>query len=254
MPSDSTAFFQTRFAPLTQVVDGLSLTSPEQETLVQFACRFDGLHDLGSLDAVADTLDPELAQYVANVSHKRKMEFLAGRYCALRALESVGAKSECWVGRSPEGMPLWPAGWVGSISHTSGLATAVAAPRRDFEGLGVDVERAMSAERSDRLAEKIVAGYPLPKIELAKPLLITLVFSVKEALYKALNPIGRLSGGFDSADIVDWDFARGRCLVRLRDKAVLRPKTARDYVARFVLCADETAALIAVSPNHSRDA
>ena len=111
----------------------------------------------------------------------------------------------------------------------------------------------MPAERSDRLAEKIVAGYPLPKTELAKPTLITLVFSVKEALYKALNPIGRLSGGFDSADIVDWDFSRCRCLVRLRDKAVLRPEAARDYVAKFSVGADATAALIAVSRHESQD-
>jgi 4'-phosphopantetheinyl transferase EntD len=82
---------------------------------------------------------------------------------------------------------VWPAGTVGSISHGSALAIAVAAAVTDFEALGVDVE-------DDRVERSLVDVIASPserrrlgaagaeEIERA----LALRFSAKEALYKAL--------------------------------------------------------------------
>ena len=45
------------------------------------------------------------------------------------------------IAKADNGAPLWPAGLVGSITHTQGYAAALAARAGDFAGLGVDAER-----------------------------------------------------------------------------------------------------------------
>lgn len=72
---------------------------------------------------------------------KRRAEFLSGRYCAARVLERMDMKTE--VGISRHRAPIWPDSVVGSISHTSDKAVAVAVAMRalDVLGLGIDIER-----------------------------------------------------------------------------------------------------------------
>src|SRR5688572_29707947 len=54
---------------------------------------------------------------------KRQAEFRAGRYCAMTALTALDARfAGCEVGRADSGAPVWPAGIVGSISHSDGMA------------------------------------------------------------------------------------------------------------------------------------
>src|SRR5688572_18568678 len=50
---------------------------------------------------------------------KRRAEYLAGRHAAGHALSALGLPAR--VGRSPNGLPLWPPGAVGSITHGGGL-------------------------------------------------------------------------------------------------------------------------------------
>ncbi|KUJ41368.1 hypothetical protein ACZ90_68230 [Streptomyces albus subsp. albus] len=68
----------------------------------------------------------------------RRRDFLAGRCAARRALAAAAlpvAQIPC-AGRRPR----LPAGCVGSISHSGGLAVALAAPGRRFGALGCDLE------------------------------------------------------------------------------------------------------------------
>ena len=55
-----------------------------------------------------------------------------GRACARAALANLG-QGEAVIGIDEAGAPLWPAGVVGSITHTKGYAAALVAKAR-FSG------------------------------------------------------------------------------------------------------------------------
>ncbi len=167
----------------------------------------------------ADALPGEAREYLARVAPRRRAEFLAGRYCAAALIERVSPESSRWVGRAGDGRPLWPAGLTGSISHSHGLALAVLAQERSVKGIGVDTEILMPAEKAERLAERVLAGYPRCADVGDLALLVSLTFSIKESLYKALFPQGGIGGGFEAADIVEWDLPRQQCRIVLREPA-----------------------------------
>ncbi|MGW1077688.1 hypothetical protein [Streptomyces sp. NPDC002537] len=68
----------------------------------------------------------------------RRRDFLAGRLAARRALALAGLP----VGEilADGRRPVFPEGSVGSISHSGGLAVALAAPAARFRALGCDLE------------------------------------------------------------------------------------------------------------------
>lgn len=133
-------------------------------------------------------------------SARRHRHFLAGRWCAQQALAHVGHHDHCELVADAHGLPQWPNTWLGSISHTEGQAVAAVAPAECFIALGVDVERLLKPDRAARLQPRIADGEELellPDLELARS--VTLIFSAKEALYKALYPHTRQFMGFDAA-------------------------------------------------------
>jgi 4'-phosphopantetheinyl transferase EntD len=122
---------------------------------------------------------------------KRVREFAAGRVCARRALRRFGIEDFALiVGADRE--PLWPAGYVGSITHTDGVCAAVVADAARFLGLGIDVEQQGAVGR--HLWPSICApveavwleGSPERAVDLA-----TVIFAAKEAFYKAQFPLMR---------------------------------------------------------------
>ncbi|MBM3963848.1 MAG: 4'-phosphopantetheinyl transferase superfamily protein [Planctomycetes bacterium] len=119
---------------------------------------------------------------------KRVADFRAGRHCARIALSRLGqTRFDLLCGEYRE--PLWPIGIVGSISHCSNMAAAVVARDEDYISIGIDIETA------EPLPSSLVKRIALPE-EIG---MITdwdknipwskLLFSVKEAFYKAWFPI-----------------------------------------------------------------
>src|SRR5688500_10573337 len=74
----------------------------------------------GPDDALPDPLFPEEEKAVAGALERRRREFALGRMHARRALGSLGYPDVC-IGVRHDRAPLWPAGIVGSITHTQGL-------------------------------------------------------------------------------------------------------------------------------------
>lgn len=83
-----------------------------------------------------------------NWSSKRLSEFLAGRFCAIKALARLdpsGAPSvSSQLPIQEDHSPQWPKGTVGSISHSHNRAIAIAGRTTEFVGLGIDYEPVMS--------------------------------------------------------------------------------------------------------------
>ncbi|MGY9049621.1 MAG: 4'-phosphopantetheinyl transferase family protein, partial [Rhodobacterales bacterium] len=115
---------------------------------------------------------------------KRRSEYLAGRAVAALALREAGLPEQ--VGRRDRA-PLWPKGSTGSISHTDTRVIAVVS--RSHAGLGVDCETIMTPSQAAEIHPMVLtpaeAGQH-PGI-LSFSAFLTLVFSAKEALYKAVS-------------------------------------------------------------------
>lgn len=130
---------------------------------------------------------PECA-LVVEASSRRVAEFSTGRYCARQALERFGC-SDGVVLADKYGAPIWPTGYIGSISHCSNLAVAVVANWSAGISFGVDIEDAANIE------DGVMAMVSSPD-ELEKLLLLpcddlsiswrTVLFSAKESTFKAI--------------------------------------------------------------------
>jgi enterobactin synthetase component D len=152
---------------------------------------------------------------------KRQAEFLAGRLCALEALRGLTGKPFV----PPVGedrAPQWPQGIVGSITHSAGGAGVGAGHREHWAGLGLDIERVMTPERADRLANEILTPSELESYALLslseRAELVTRAFSLKESLFKALYPLVRQRFYFQDAavaEVTQHGTARLRLLIDL---------------------------------------
>ncbi|MFU2330764.1 4'-phosphopantetheinyl transferase family protein [Pseudomonas sp. NFX98] len=148
---------------------------------------------------------------------KRQAEFLAGRICARAALQQLeGLSFSPAIGE--DRAPVWPVHITGSITHSTGRAAAIVANKSHWRGLGMDLENLLNVERAERLAGEILTPIELqrmtagPREQLA--LLVTLTFSVKESLFKALYPIVQQRFYFEHAQVLEWTEA-GEVRLRL---------------------------------------
>jgi 4'-phosphopantetheinyl transferase EntD len=135
------------------------------------------------------------AAHLAGAVAKRKLEFAAGRAAAREAMAALGMPLEA-VLSSASRAPVWPEGVQGSISHSDQLCVAVVCPAGRV--IGVDVEPAAPLE-ADLMAE--VLGHPPDSCDLKDRLAATLVFSAKEAAFKAQYPLSKRMIGFDATTV-----------------------------------------------------
>ncbi|SEP08332.1 enterobactin synthetase component D [Pseudomonas sp. NFACC39-1] len=138
---------------------------------------------------------------------KRQAEFLAGRICARAALHQLDGQI-CVPAIADDRAPVWPAHVSGSITHSTGRAAAIVARKDHWQGLGMDLENLLDPERAERLAGEILTPPELLRMAATpqddRALLVTLTFSVKESLFKALYPIVRQRFYFEHAEILEW--------------------------------------------------
>lgn len=113
---------------------------------------------------------------------KRRAEFHAGRRAARKALSHAGVPA-AHLSADQDGVPVWPAGFLGSISHTDTLAAAIVASQGGWLGLGLDFEP------QSTLSQDEISLIRRPDEDQTKPPMLT--FVAKEAAYKAIFPSTR---------------------------------------------------------------
>ena len=124
---------------------------------------------------------------------RRLAEFSAGRHAARSALRTLGLPLT-GIPMGDDRAPVWPEGVAGTISHDRGACLAAV---RQGRGLGIDLEE------DEALPEDLWETVLLPEERLwvqAQPapgLAAKLVFSAKEAAYKAQYPASGMLFGFD---------------------------------------------------------
>lgn len=124
----------------------------------------------------------------------RLAEFSAGRHAARAALRALGLPLAP-LPMADDRAPVWPMGVAGTITHSR---TACLAAARRGEGLGIDLEE------DEDLPEDLWDTILLPaerhwaRGQTAPGRAAKLVFSAKEAAYKAQYPRSRTLFGFDT--------------------------------------------------------
>jgi len=168
---------------------------------------------------------PEEEAAIAAAVPARRAEFLLGRALARAALRRIGVDA----GAIPAGAdraPKWPAGIVGSISHTRALCAVAVARRGELVSLGLDLEQdtALEPELWRRILTPSEQGWIRRAASAEQGALAKLVFSAKEAFYKCQHP---LTGRFlDFLDVeLELDLTARRYVART-DRVAL-PATAR---------------------------
>jgi 4'-phosphopantetheinyl transferase EntD len=110
----------------------------------------------------------------------------AARIAAKGLLAELGAPPGVELPRSTSRAPRWPPGFVGSLAHDREFAVAAVAPAASILGIGIDVEPPLPLPED--LLDMIAT--PRERAELKGDLVSArLLFCMKEAVYKATNPI-----------------------------------------------------------------
>lgn len=172
--------------------------------------------------------------WLSEMPSARKADYLAGRYCARRALMALGARVTD-VGVSMGRVPCWPEGFIGSISHSAGRAIALATNDVRIRHLGVDTERhqpEVMREIATMLASHAEAQY-IARLPLAREWVLTLLFSAKESLFKALYPALRRDFDFMAAELTELDPSGRRFTLRLTVTLSARLKTGDCFEGYF---------------------
>ncbi|MFE9448399.1 4'-phosphopantetheinyl transferase [Streptomyces sp. NPDC006739] len=148
-------------------------------------------------------LYPEEEALVTRAVAKRRREFAAVRACARRAMEKLGVPPQALV-TGASGAPRWPAGLVGSMTHSEGYCAAALVRATDLASLGID------AEPHEPLPQEVVSYVFLPAEAERLAVLAArspnvhwdrILFSAKESVYKAWFPLTGEWLDFSEADI-----------------------------------------------------
>jgi 4'-phosphopantetheinyl transferase EntD len=163
--------------------------------------------------SVLRSLRPAERAYAEGLVGFRQMSWVGGRIAMHKALGALGmGQGDVLTGAYGE--PILPKNSTGSISHKDGLAVALAA-RASHGHVGVDLETSGGPARN--VASKVLGAEELMHIQSLPedrqwPETLML-FSIKEAVYKALFPYVKRYVDFQEAHVA-LDF-NGPCTVLL---------------------------------------
>jgi 4'-phosphopantetheinyl transferase EntD len=133
----------------------------------------------------------------------RQAEFAAGRSCARDALAMFGVPpTPILIGGHRE--PVWPPGFIGSITHCQLYCAAAVGRRSEFVGIGIDAE--LNRRLDDSILKQIASPSEWDLMKTGNRVIHTsgqLLFSAKESVFKAWFCIYEKWLGFDEV-FIEW--------------------------------------------------
>lgn len=162
-------------------------------------------------------LDISIPDKVFEASAKRQSDYLAGRLAAKNAMSeclkcSASMITPGQVKTEDSRMPVFPKGFVGSISHTGNVAVAAVTSCETIRSIGIDIEPLISEESYAVIKRQILTEYELslfPHFSLTKNEALTMIFSAKESLYKLLYPMVKRFFDFSVAQVTSIENEHG---------------------------------------------
>ena len=182
-------------ANLSEIELGLSILSQDNLSFASSSCP-----DSNGL------LSDEILYLDNFKSQKRKQQFIMGRNAARKALTEL-CSSDILYATSPlkrleSGLVDWPAGILGSISHSNDFAIAVVCNEKSYRGLGIDLE--LHREINPGVHKKIAL---LSELQIASSINSVnksdffAIFSAKESIFKAIYPNIKQKFGFLAVEL-----------------------------------------------------
>lgn len=154
---------------------------------------------------------------IKRARQKRQAEYLAGRYCASLALRALGSAFST-VATTRHRAPVWPSGIIGSITHTSDKAYAAVGYCKDFNYVGIDYEEIIQTKTALNIRAVIInemENHVLNDSGFDFEIGLTLIFSAKESLFKALYPYVGEYFDFSAAQMIQLSKLEASFTLRL---------------------------------------
>lgn len=224
-------------------------------SLLQLKALFPGSVELYATSPEADLqpepddpLFPEEVEHVARAVPKRLREFALGRACARRAIAALGLPAAPLPANEDRSV-RWPDAVWGSITHTEGLCAAVAARRDALRGLGIDAE--VRGRVTEKLWDHIASSAEIRWFRAAPDASTaaeraTLLFSAKEAFYKAQYCVTRTYVGFHEVELrFEGD---GEFRVVLQNDIADRFARGTTFLGRYVQLAGHVVTGLVIEP------
>lgn len=168
-----------------------------------------------------DALYASEREIIHNVGSKRQHEFSTGRFCAKTALAQLDIENFP-VLRNEHREPLWPSGYVGSISHCKDLCGAVAARKSDFKSIGFDIEniKPLKQDIAKAICTEQETKWLAQQNAHSHDVLVILLFSLKESVFKCIFPYQNIRPGFKDCSITP-DFGTNRATTIFQRQDIL---------------------------------
>lgn len=125
---------------------------------------------------------------------------------------------------------------MGSITHSKSWAATIVAHQCDYTSLGLDLEHLLSNTDSMQLADQILTPMEYEQLSRRAPdnqgWVVTLTFSLKESLFKALYPLVATAFYFEHAELLSWN-EHGQARLRLLCDLNQEWQAGREVNAQF---------------------
>lgn len=155
------------------------------------------LHATRQVSDKANYLLPGEKNAAKNMTGVRLKEFTTSRFLIrelLNVINPMASNDGIEILPDADGVPQWPTGFTGCISHSKGICSVVVGKQTALnQSIGIDIE--MLGRLSDSAKRRICSQAEQERIEafagaskLESQHLYTLIFSAKEAYFKYLFP------------------------------------------------------------------
>jgi enterobactin synthetase component D len=188
----------------------------------QVFCTDDYAEIMNLFSDLALNMKNILPESLATSSQARQASYLAGRGCALTSLKMAGDAPRSTLGRTVLGLTDWPQGFVGSISHAmverNGIAIAVVAKNNEHQSIAIDCEPIFSLDHTNEVAPLTASINEQrlgERLGFSRELWLTMVYSLKETLFKLLHAHVNCFMPFEAAEILSFDVTTGQACLML---------------------------------------
>lgn len=166
-------------------------------------------------DALCDQWGIPLPARLQRAVSKRRAEYLASRFLVRSVMAQIGIP-DFILTNAADRSPCWPAGIQASLSHSAGVVVLAVSQQRS--SVGVDVEQQMSETTAHEIADLLMNQQEqqlLRSLPVTFSAAATLLFSLKESVYKALWPQLHQPMDFHHAALESVNLAQQHATLRL---------------------------------------
>ena len=181
--------------------------------------------------------------YTVKMTINRQNSFLLGRYCAHACMNKLRI-AEKTITASKFGMPIFES-VSGSIAHSNTHAIACLSNSKSIFSVGIDIENIVSNQDAVRLVNFIFTKVEYNRFWIAsqypKKHIFTLIFSLKESIYKAISGSIKKPINFKMIEIIEIDYINSSAKFLLHDD--YSKASGRMYITNFTVCRENIACI-----------